>query len=103
MSPDKVITQIISQVDATLFLLLLKLFAVGVIALILKNKVENLSAYLIFRFNVHVGVGTWVEIYGRRGQIIEASMSTVTVEAEDGFLRIPMKAWRGSKYVVLKK
>lgn len=83
-------------------ILLINLIIAGIILMLLKTIAEAISGYIIFRSDMHICIGTPVEIYGKRGRIIDASFFTISIETDCGFIRVPTKEWRSSKYLILK-
>ena len=78
-------------------------FVLGTTALLLlKTIAEAITGYIQFRLDQHVAIGSPVELYGFKGRIREASIFTITVETLNGYIRVPTKEWRGSRYIVLK-
>jgi len=85
------------------FLTILIRVMLGLLAIVLlKIVVEGVAAWLLFRTDAYVSVGSPVEVFGKKGWIKAATWKTVVVETGEGFLRIPMKEWHSSKYTVLK-
>lgn len=89
-------------VSSQLPILLLKFIALVVAIYLLKNIAEGIASYILFRVDEHVSIGTPVKVYGEDGRIKSANIFTVVVELSIGYIRIPMKNWRNSKYIVLK-
>ena len=97
------ITQIIDHVIKSKIHMVVISFILGTTALLLlKIIAEAITGYIQFRLDQHVAIGSPVQIYGLKGRIREASIFTITVETHIGFIRIPTKVWRLSKYIVLK-
>jgi len=75
----------------------------AVIVLLLKDMIQGTVSYILFRLDPYVGLGTPVELYGDTvGRICDASMFTIVVETENGFIRLPTRRWRSIKCMVLK-
>ena len=65
--------------------------------------IQGTVSYILFRLDPYVGLGTPVELYGDTvGRICDASMFTIVVETENGFIRLPTRRWRSIKCMVLK-
>jgi len=90
------------QIDDRMVWLAIKILVGAVIILLLKSFTENVASYILFRFDRYVGIGTPVELYNKKGRIQNATWFEITIETDCGFIRIPPKNWRSSKYIVLK-
>jgi len=101
-APTQQILDVLYQIDEKMVWVGIKLLIGAVVILLLKIITENITSYLMFRIDRHVGIGTPVEVYGKKGRIREASWFEITIETDCGFIRIPPKHWRTSKYIVLK-
>ncbi len=89
-------------VSSQLPALILKFIALVVIIYLLKNIAEGMASYILFRVDEHVSIGTPVKVFGEDGRIKSANAFTLVVELAIGYIRIPMKNWRSSRYIVLK-
>lgn len=95
----KVIEEVVSLQIPTL---VGTLVVIGVALYLLRYVGDSLASYFLLRIDMHVGVGRSVEVYGRKGRIKKITIFTVVVETCDGYIRIPIREWRTSRYVVLK-
>ena len=74
----------------------------AVVLMLLKIIAEAIAGFIQLRLDQHVAIGTTVEIYGKRGRLKDVSLFTVTIETQCGYVRIPTKDWRASKFLILK-
>lgn len=98
---EKVILDIIQQIEPQLFWLLLKLFIAGIGVLLLKGFAESITAYVQFRLDKRLGVGVKVRLRGFEGKIIDYNFSWVFIKVESGIELVVMKRWRFEKWAVL--
>ncbi len=70
--------------------------------LLLKVIAEALAGYIQFRLDQYISIGSPIEIYGKKGRIKEVSIFTITIETRCGFVRVPTKLWRASRFLILK-
>ncbi len=89
-------------VSSRLPTLLLKFIAIVIAIYLLKHVAEGVASYILFRVDEHVSIGTPVKVFDRDGRIKSANIFTIVVELSIGYIRIPMKNWRNSRYIVLK-
>ena len=92
----------LGQFDQRIIFISLKILLAIVVAMMFKTVAENIVGYLILRLDQYVGIGTCVETFGKRGKIREISFFTVTIETECGYIRIPTRNWRTSKFIILR-
>ena len=99
-------TEITNALDQIFQTQILEIFMSFIIAatvlLLLKIVAESLVGYIQFRLDKHIAIGSPVEVYGKKGRIKEISIFTITVESDCGYIRVPTRVWRGSKYLTLK-
>lgn len=74
----------------------------AVVLMLLKIVAEAIAGFIQLRLDQHVALGSAIEIYGKRGRIKEVSLFTVTIETDCGFVRVPTKSWRSSRFLILK-
>jgi len=97
------VSEIVEAVIKTkVHILITNLIFAGVILMLLKIVAEAVSGYIMFRSDMHICIGSPVEVYGKKGRIVEAGFFAITIETECGFIRVPTKDWRSSKYLILK-
>lgn len=70
--------------------------------MLLKMVAESLTGYIQFRLDKHLAIGSPIEVYGKQGRIDDITIFTITVQTDCGFIRVPTKSWRASKFIVLK-
>jgi len=103
MSGSKEIVEALDQIQKTNIDSLIISFLVTVVVLmLLKVVAEAITGYIQFRLDQHIAIGSPVEIYGKKGRIREVTVFTITIETECGFIRVPTKSWRVSKFISLK-
>jgi hypothetical protein len=78
-------------------------FLIAAVALmLLKIVAEAITGWVQLRLDQHIAIGTTVEVYGKKGRIKEISVFTITIESQCGYIRVPTKAWRASRFLILK-
>jgi len=82
--------------------LIISVLISAVALMLLKIVAEAVAGWVQLRLDQHIAIGSSVEIYGKQGRIKEVSIFTVTVETECGFIRVPTKLWKASKFITLK-
>jgi len=93
----------LNQVFQTKIFEMMFLFIITVtIMLLLKVVAEALVGYVQFILNQHISIGSPIEIYGKYGRIKELNIFTITVETDCGYIRVPTKLWRSSRFIALK-
>ena len=96
------IIELVNKLDEQVLFIGFKFLAGVVILMMLKTIAENIVGSLMFRFDNHISIGSPVEIYGKKGRIKEASLFSITIETDCGYVRVPSKHWRTSKVILLK-
>jgi len=99
---DKQVLEIVNQIEPTLFWLLIKFIAVGIIVLILKGYIESAVAYIQFRLDKRLGLGVKVKVRGIEGKIIDYSFSYILVEHKAGIEIISMRRAKFEKWALLQ-
>ena len=99
---NKQVLEIVNQIEPTLFWLLLKFIAVGIIVLTLKGYIESVVAYIQFRLDKRLGLGVKVRIRGIEGKIIDYSFSWILIEHKDGIEIISMRRAKFEKWTLLQ-
>ncbi len=93
----------LEQIFATkIFELLFGFIVAATVLLLLKIIAEALAGYIQFRLDKHIAIGSPIEIYGKKGRVLDVTVFTITVETDCGFIRVPTKTWRASKFIMLK-
>lgn len=98
---EKIIIEIANQLEPQLFILLLKLFGVGVGILLLKGFAESVTAYIQFRLDKNLNKWVKVRVRGKDGQITDYNFSWIFVKTNDGLEIISMRRWRLEKWTVI--
>ena len=100
---NQFVTELMNTLNSELFWIGFKLMVGAVIVLLLKDMIQGTVSYILFRLDPYVGLGTPVELYGDTiGRICDASMFTIVIETEKGYIRLPTRRWRLIKCMVLK-
>lgn len=101
MGLENTVLEVISTVQPQLYWLLLKLCIAAIIILVLKKILENVAAYLLFRWNKYLGNGVRVNINGQNGVIENYDKSSIYVKLCEGdVLVIPISRWRWQTWIV---
>ena len=98
---DKIILDVINQIEPELFWLFLKLICISIGFLILRGYIENITAYIQFRSDKMLGQGVTVKVRGVKGKIINYNFAWIFVETEDSIEIISMRRWRFEKWAVI--
>jgi len=89
-------------VQTQLLSIILHLLVLAVALAIIKSAAESILGYLQFLFDKHISINSPVIVYGKKGRIKFVSLFNVTVKTDCGWVRIPTKSWKSSKYILLK-
>lgn len=103
MANTQEVIEALDQIQKTNIDSIIISFLIAAVALmLLKIVAEAITGWVQLRLDQHIAIGSDVEVYGKKGKILEVSIFTVTVETECGYIRIPTKSWRGSRFITLK-
>jgi small-conductance mechanosensitive channel len=103
MATSKDVLDALDQIQQTNFDSVVISFLVAAVALmLLKIIAEAITGFIQLRLDQHIAIGTTVEVYGKKGRVKEVTLFTVTIETECGYVRVPTKSWRASKFLILK-
>ena len=103
MPGSKELIDALSQVFATkIFEIVFMFIIVATVLLLLKIVAEAIAGYIQFRLDKHIAIGSSVEIYGKLGKVKEITVFTITIETECGYIRVPTKSWRASRFITMK-
>ncbi len=103
MTGSKEIAEALDQIQKTnIDSLVISFLIVVVVLMLLKVVAEGIVGYIQIRLDRHIALGSPVEVYSKRGKIKEITLFTITIETDCGFVRIPTKLWRGSRFLSLK-
>ena len=86
---SNIINLILFAITSTTLFMLLRLVA------------ESLTGYIQFRLDKYISIGSPVEVYGKKGRVQKVTIFTIFIQTECGYIRIPIKNWRTSKFVAL--
>lgn len=100
---EQIILDAVSKIEPELFWMIVKLFGVGVLALILKGFMENLVAYMQFRWDRRLGLRVPVRVRGVEGEIVDYSFSWIFIATDTGLILVAIKRWRLEAWQVLNK
>ncbi|MEA3223333.1 MAG: mechanosensitive ion channel [Thermodesulfobacteriota bacterium] len=98
---EKTILELVTKIEPQIFLLLLKLLAVGVIVLMFKGFVESVVAYLQIRLDKRLGLGVRVRVRGVEGKIIDYNLSWIVIETKEGSIIVSVRRWRWEQWALL--
>lgn len=98
---DKLLVDIINQIEPQLFWLLLKFMAAGVILLVVKGYMESVAAYIQFRLDKRLNLDVRVKVRGIEGRIVDYNMSWIFVKHEGGMEIILIRRWRFEKWCIV--
>jgi hypothetical protein len=100
---SKEVIEALDQIQKTNIDSIVISFLIAAVALmLLKIIAEAITGYIQVRLDQHIAIGSPVEIYGKKGRISAFTIFTITVETQCGFIRVPTKSWRTSKFITLK-
>jgi len=103
MAGTKEIVDALDQIQKTnIDSIIISFLTAAVTLMLLKIVAEAVAGWIQLRLDQHIAIGSDVEIYGKKGKIKEITIFTVTIETECGFIRVPTKNWRTSKFISLK-
>ncbi len=101
MGMETAVQDIVTAVKPELWWMLLQACAILLIVLILKKVFENYSAYIMFKLNKNLGVGTRIIINGMDGVIENYDRSSIYIRVDEGnVLMIPIARWRFQNWIV---
>ena len=99
--PDKIILNILNQIEGQMLWLLVKLIAAGVFALMIKGFVQRTAAYLQFRMDKNLGVGVKVKVHGTEGEIADYNMRWIFIKTDQGKEIIPIKDFLKERWILI--
>ena len=102
MTPDIFLSQMVTAIDDKIFILGFKLFIICIVILLFKNLVEGVVAHLLFRFDSYMAIGCRVKIEGHIGRVYAVNLNVIVIKCEEGYMRIPIRKWRNTNYMILK-
>jgi len=103
MGGSKEILDALDQIQKTnIDSIIISFLIAAVTLMLLKIIAEAIAGYIQFRLDKHIAIGSDVEIFGKAGRIKEITIFTITVETDCGFIRVPTKSWRSSRFIALK-
>ena len=95
--------EIFQAIKPELVWLMAYVLVAGFLALLVKNGLESLVAYRIFKTNDQLGNRTKVRVRGKIGRIIRYNWRWIEVVSEDGseIIMISMKRWQFEDWSVI--
>jgi hypothetical protein len=101
-SEEIIVKELIKALDIGIFWLAVQLSFIAIFALVAKGILEGIVAYVFYRMDKYVCLGTLVKINGNVGRIRATSWNTIVIETDDDYMRIPMTAWKTCQPIVLR-
>jgi len=98
----KLVEELIKVISAEWLVALFHIILAGSAFIILKNWIESLAFYLMFRVNRYLKEGTLVEYKGMVCRINDFTITAITLKCKKGYISIPMKCWKKTDWIVLK-
>ena len=98
---EQLILKIVESVEPQLFWLLLKFIAIGIVLLVIKDRIDGTVAYIAFRLNKRLGLKTRVRVRGIEGEIVDYNFHWIFVKHKDGMELINMQRQRFEKWTLL--
>jgi small-conductance mechanosensitive channel len=99
-------TEVISALDqiqkTNIDTIVISFLITAVVLMLLKTMAEAITGFIQLRLDKHISIGTTVEVYGRVGKVKQMSIFIITIETGDGYIRVPTKLWRASRFVIIK-
>lgn len=96
------INQLAEVLHKQFYTLAVDMIIAMVIIILLKIIAEHIAGHIMFRMDKHTSIGSPIEVYGKKGRIKDVTLFNIMVETECGFIRIPTKHWKASRYILLK-
>ena len=101
MGMETAVADIVTAVKPELWWMLAQACIILLAVLILKKVFENYSAYIMFKLNKNLGVGTRIIINSMDGVIENYDKSSIYVRVDEGnVLMIPIARWRFQNWIV---
>ena len=98
---EKVILDIISDIEPQIFLMLVKLLIAGFIAMFIVNWLKNMVEYFRFTTNKFLGIGVRVNVRGKNGKIAWYNTRWILVRTSEGEIAISISRWRIEQWTIL--
>jgi len=98
---EKVILDVLNQIEGRLLWLILKLILAGIILLVIKSFIESMVAYILLTSNKHLGIGVPIKVRGVEGKIVRYGWRMIFVETVEGEEIILTKKWQNEKWTLL--
>jgi hypothetical protein len=101
MAMERAVAEVVTAVKPELWYMLAQACVIFVIVLVLKRVFENYSAYIMFKLNKNLGVGTRIMVNGMDGVIENYDRSSIYIRVDEGnVLMIPIARWRYQNWIV---
>lgn len=100
---SELVLRIAEQIQFEWFELVIKVVIVAVGLLLLRHFVKSLFFYIRLRFDKYVRMGDLVKYnHSIIGRIKTYNLSTIVIETQEGFVRIPLSTWHNNYWTKLK-
>jgi hypothetical protein len=101
MAMERAVAEIVMAVKPELWYMLGQACIGFIIILVLKKVLENYSAYIMFKLNKNLGIGTRIIVEGMDGVIENYDRSSIYIRVDEGnVLMIPIARWRFQNWIV---
>jgi hypothetical protein len=98
---ERAVAEIVMAVKPELWYMLGQACIGFIIILVLKKVLENYSAYIMFKLNKNLGIGTRIIVEGMDGVIENYDRSSIYIRVDEGnVLMIPIARWRFQNWIV---
>lgn len=98
---EKLIFEMVGQIEPQLFWLFLKFMGVGIVLLVIKGYMEGITAYIQFRLDKRLNLEVKVRVRGIEGKIVAYNTSWIFVKHSNGMEIILIRRWRFEKWTII--
>jgi hypothetical protein len=98
---EKIILEMVGQIEPQLFWLFLKFMGVGIVLLTVKGYMEGIAAYIQFRLDKRLNLEVKVRVRGIEGKIVAYNFSWIFVKHDNGMEIILIRRWRFEKWTII--
>jgi hypothetical protein len=96
------IIEIMNSIEPAMWSMLWKAAAAFIIVYMLKQVLENIGNYLLFRFNKRLGLDVKVKINGTEGMIVDYNLNWIIIRTTNGGkVIIPTNKWKVQQWEIL--
>ncbi|MCK5021281.1 MAG: mechanosensitive ion channel [Candidatus Peribacteraceae bacterium] len=100
MGEKELATMLFSILNENVLEIILHFIIVGVVLMLIKNLIEGVSSYIMFRLDNSICMGTRVQIGGYEGIVTKGNIFFISIKTEDGIAHVPTATWRKQGYKV---